>query len=146
MGRPVPRPVPGAGLPVLLRSGQAAVTGGACPSSGRPGGIRRGCPSHVADTTWMWHPRRIGLDGRGTGRTGGAGVTPTAGPVTHWTMLRAFRAIQGETSWKRVQSVPRLHLQGAQATLPLPGARRCEREPAEQSSQRPFSLAIGDGT
>ena len=43
--------------------------------SGSPGGIRRGCPSHVAGTTWMWHPRRMGLDGRGTGRTGGAGVT-----------------------------------------------------------------------
>ena len=60
--------------------------------------------------------------------------------------LRAFRAIQGETSRKRVQSVPRLPLQGAQAALPLPGARRGERKPAEQSSQRPFSLAIGGGT
>jgi len=43
---------------VLLRSGRAAVTGGARRQPGGPGGIRRGCPSHVAGTTWMWHPRR----------------------------------------------------------------------------------------
>jgi hypothetical protein len=39
---------------------------------------------------------------------------PVAGPVTHWTKLGAFRAGQGETRRKRVQSVPRLPLQGAQ--------------------------------
>ena len=72
------RPVPQRGLPVLLRSRRAAVTGDACPplrSAWPPRLYRRGCPSHVAGTTWMWHPRRNGLDGGGTGRTGGAGVT-----------------------------------------------------------------------
>ena len=29
----------------------------------------------LTGTTWMWHPRRNGRDGRGTGRAGGAGVT-----------------------------------------------------------------------
>jgi hypothetical protein len=42
--------------------------------------------------------------------------------------------------------VPRLRLQGTQAALPLPGTRRCEREPAEDSSQRPLSLAVSGGT
>jgi hypothetical protein len=53
--------------------------------------------------------------------------------------------ISGGTSRKRVQRALRLQLQGTQALLPLPGTRRCEREPAEQSSQRPLALAISGG-
>jgi len=30
--------------------------------------IRRGCPSHVAGTAWMWHPRRITWPGAAPGR------------------------------------------------------------------------------
>jgi hypothetical protein len=33
--------------------------------------IRRGCPSHAADTTWMWHPRRMDLDEGQVSRSGG---------------------------------------------------------------------------
>ena len=60
--------------------------------------------------------------------------------------LRGLRSIPGETSRKRVQSVPRLQLEGTQAALPLPGTRRREREPAEQPSQGPLSLEISGGT
>jgi hypothetical protein len=49
---------------VAARPG-SAVTGDTLPPprSARP--IRRGCPSHVAETTWMWHPRLMTWYGRG---------------------------------------------------------------------------------
>src|SRR5215471_8665111 len=51
-------------LLVLLRSRLAVVTGDTRPPLRPARPIRRGCPSHVADTTWMWHPRRIVWYGR----------------------------------------------------------------------------------
>ena len=42
-------------------------------------------------------------------------------------------------------SEPRLRLKGTPASLPLPVTRRCEREPAQQPSQRLFNLEIEGG-
>ena len=59
---------------------------------------------------------------------------------------KGFARLADSTSRKPVHSVPCLHLEGTQAALPLPGTRRREREPAEQPSQGPLSLAISGGT
>jgi len=56
----------------------AVVTGDTRPPLRSARLIRRGCPSHAVDTTWMWHPRHIPREI--TGRIGRGGISSNTLP------------------------------------------------------------------
>src|ERR1039457_3309326 len=81
--------------------------------------------------------------------TTGAGAAPVSGGMAQGRLFgsacRMAISFAARSDPLRPESDPRLRLTGPPASLPLPVTRRCEREPAQQASQRLLNLEIEGG-